>query len=138
MKEITMQIDFDDEQPIVPKEVTQKRKKHYAFDEVLKHSIKYFSGDELAAKVWINKYALKDSQGKIFELSPDDMHKRMAKEIARIEQNYPNSESEEDIYYVLKDFKYIVPQGGSMSGLGNNHQIVSLSNCKLVTNSTTL
>jgi len=139
MKELTLQIDFEEpKRTILPKEVARKRaitkkiNKPYRYEEVLKHTIDYFGGDELATKVWINKYALKDSKGRIFELSPDDMHRRMAHEIARIEANYSNSLSEEEIYEVLKDFKYIVPQGGSMSGLGNNHQIVSLSNCFVI------
>ena len=97
-------------------------------------ALEYFNNDELAAKVWVNKYALKDSFGNIFELTPDDMHRRLAKEIARIEKNYPNPLTEEEIYSVLKGFKYIVPQGGPMSGIGNDLQIASLSNCFVVGN----
>lgn len=106
--------------------------KTYTYEEVLKHAIAYFKGDELAANVWINKYALKDSAGNIYEKTPDDMHRRLAKEIARIEQKYPDSFGEEEIYEALKDFRYIVPQGGPMSGIGNNQQIVSLSNCFVI------
>lgn len=106
----------------------------YSFDEALEDAIKYFKGDELAANVWINKYALKDSAGNIYESNPDQMHRRLAKEIARIETKYPNSYSEEDLYEVLKDFKYIVPQGGPMTGIGNNYQIASLSNCFVIGN----
>ena len=109
-------------------------KKIYTQDEAIQASLKYFKGDDLAARVWVNKYALKDSFGNIFELSPDDMHRRLAKEIARIEQRYPNPLTEEEIYGVLKDFKYIVPQGGPMTGIGNDYQIASLSNCFVVGN----
>lgn len=106
----------------------------YSPDEAFKASVAYFKGDELAARVWVNKYALKDSKGNIFELTPDDMHRRLAREIARIEQKYANPLSEEEIYSVLKDFKYIVPQGGPMSGIGNDLQIASLSNCFVIGN----
>jgi ribonucleoside-diphosphate reductase alpha chain len=109
-------------------------KKIYSMDETFKASTEYFKGDELAAKVWVNKYALKDSFGNIFELTPDDMHRRLAKELARIEKRYPNPLTEEEIYKVLKDFKYIVPQGGPMTGIGNDYQIASLSNCFVVGN----
>lgn len=109
-------------------------KKIYSQEEAVQASLKYFNGDDLAARVWVNKYALKDSFGNIFELTPDDMHRRMAREIARIEKNYPNPLTEEEIYQTLKDFKYIVPQGGPMTGIGNNFQIASLSNCFVVGN----
>jgi ribonucleoside-diphosphate reductase alpha chain len=109
-------------------------KKIYNQEEAVQASLKYFKGDDLAARVWVNKYALKDSFGNIFELTPDDMHHRLAKEIARIEQRYPNPLTEEEIYSVLKDFKYIVPQGGPMTGIGNDYQIASLSNCFVVGN----
>jgi ribonucleoside-diphosphate reductase alpha chain len=109
-------------------------KKNYSFDEALAESTKYFKGDELAANVWINKYALKDSEGNIFENNPDQMHRRLAKEIARVEEKYENSYSEEDIYDVLKGFKHIVPQGGPMTGIGNDYQIGSLSNCFVIGN----
>ncbi|WP_163325882.1 adenosylcobalamin-dependent ribonucleoside-diphosphate reductase [Draconibacterium mangrovi] len=109
-------------------------KKIYSQEEAVKASLEYFRGDDLAARVWVNKYALKDSFGNIFELTPDDMHKRLAKEIARIEERYPNPLTEDEIYSVLKDFKYIVPQGGPMTGIGNDYQIASLSNCFVVGN----
>ncbi len=104
----------------------------YSFEEAVASSLEYFNGDELAAKVWVNKYALKDSDGNIYELNPDQMHRRIAREIHRIEKKYSNPLSEEEIYNVLKDFKYIVPQGGPMSGIGNYFQIVSLSNCFVI------
>ncbi|MCH7657146.1 MAG: adenosylcobalamin-dependent ribonucleoside-diphosphate reductase [Bacteroidetes bacterium] len=106
----------------------------YSNNEAFKASLEYFNGDELAARVWVNKYAMKDSHGNLFEKTPDDMHHRLAKEIGRIEKKYNNPLSEEFIYSVLKDFKYIVPQGGPMTGIGNNHQIASLSNCFVIGN----
>lgn len=106
--------------------------KVYKYDEVYEASLKYFKGDELAARVWSSKYALKDSDGNIYELTPDDMHHRIAGEIARIEQKYPNPMPEEEIYGLLKDFKYIVPQGSPMAGIGNNYQVGSLSNCFVI------
>lgn len=96
--------------------------------------LNYFSGDELAAQVWLNKYALKDSEGNIYEKTPDDMHRRLASEIARVEHRYPNPMSEDEIFDLLKDFKYIVPQGGPMTGIGNPYQIASLSNCFVIGN----
>ncbi|HOU98875.1 MAG TPA: adenosylcobalamin-dependent ribonucleoside-diphosphate reductase [Bacteroidales bacterium] len=104
----------------------------YSFDEAYQGALDYFKGDELAAKVWVTKYALKDSYGNIYERSPEDMHWRIAKELARIEKKYPNPMSAQDIYDLLKDFKYIVPQGSPMSGIGNNFQIASLSNCFVI------
>ena len=109
-------------------------KKTFSQDEAFRESLKYFNGDDLAARVWVNKYALKDSFGHIYEQSPDDMHRRLAKEIARIEQQYKNPMDEQLIYQLLKDFKYIVPQGGPMTGIGNDYQIASLSNCFVVGN----
>lgn len=109
-------------------------RKTYSYEEAEEASIEYFKGDELAAKVWTNKYALKDSFGNLYEKSPDDMHRRLAREIHRIELNYSNPLPEDLIYSVLKDFKYIVPQGGPMSGIGNEYQIASLSNCFVVGN----
>ncbi len=114
------------------KEETVKTQKKYSFDEAFQSSLEYFKGDELAARVWVNKYALKDSFGNIFELNPNDMHRRLSKEIARIENKYPNPLDEETIFNLLKEFKYIVPQGGPMSGIGNKHQVVSLSNCFVI------
>lgn len=106
----------------------------YPYEEVLKASIAYFKGDELAANVWINKYALKDSLGNIYELSPDDMHRRIARELARVELNYPNPVAEEQLYELLRDFRYVVPQGSPMAGIGNTMQISSLSNCFVIGN----
>ena len=115
-------------------EVLTTRKRIYTTDEAFQASLVYFKGDDLAARVWVNKYALKDSHGNIYELTPDDMHKRLAKEIARIESAYNNPMSEVELYEVLKDFKYIVPQGGPMTGIGNHYQIASLSNCFVIGN----
>lgn len=112
---------------------TPKEKKHYTTDEIMKSSVEYFGGDELAANVWMNKYALRNDDA-IFELNPDMMHHRMAAEFARIEKKYPNPLSEQEIYELMKDFRYIVPQGSPMSGIGNNYQIVSLSNCFVIGN----
>ena len=106
----------------------------YSHNEAVEASIKYFNGDELAARVWANKYALKDSFGNLYELTPDDMHRRLAREIHRIEKKYNNPLPEDLIYSVLKDFKYIVPQGGPMTGIGNDYQIASLSNCFVIGN----
>lgn len=104
----------------------------YTYKEALEESVKYFKGDELAAQVWINKYAMKDSFGNLYEKSPDDMHHRLAREFARIEKKYSNPLTEDEIYALLKDFKYIVPQGGPMTGMGNNYQVASLSNCFVI------
>jgi ribonucleoside-diphosphate reductase alpha chain len=106
----------------------------YSHDEAVEASIQYFKGDELAARVWANKYALKDSFGNLFEKTPDDMHRRLAREIHRVEMKYKNPLTEDLIYSVLKDFKYIVPQGGPMTGIGNDYQIASLSNCFVIGN----
>ncbi|MDX9811090.1 MAG: adenosylcobalamin-dependent ribonucleoside-diphosphate reductase [Bacteroidales bacterium] len=106
----------------------------YSHDEAVDASIGYFRGDELAARVWANKYALKDSYGNLYEKTPDDMHRRLAREIHRIEKKYRNPLPEELIYSVLKDFRYIVPQGGPMTGIGNDYQIASLSNCFVIGN----
>ena len=92
----------------------------------------YFGGDELAARVWVTKYALKDSFGNLFEKTPDDMHRRIAREIARVENNYPNPMSEDEVFELIRNFKYIVPQGSPMSGIGNNYQVGSLSNCFVI------
>lgn len=104
----------------------------YSFDEALAASKIYFKGDELAANVWVNKYALKDSFGNIYEKSPVDIHKRLASEFARIEKKYPNPMTESEIYKLLEDFKYVIPQGGPMTGIGNEHQVASLSNCFVI------
>src|SRR6056297_656861 len=108
------------------------KQKTYTFDEAFKSSLDYFNGDELAARVWANKYALKDSYGNLFEKNPDEMHRRLAKEIARIENKYPNPLTEEDIYELLKGFKRIIPQGSPMAGIGNDFQVASLSNCFVI------
>ena len=115
-------------------EYETKGKDTYTQEEAFQSSLNYFNGDELAARVWVNKYALKDSYGNIFEKNPDDMHRRLAKEISRIENRYPNPLSEDTIFEVLRDFKYIVPQGGPMTGIGNEFQIASLSNCFVIGN----
>ena len=109
-----------------------KLKQTYGLDEAFKASLKYFNGDELAARVWVNKYALKDSAGNLYELTPDDMHRRLASEIGRIEQKYPNPLSEKELFELMQRFKYIVPQGSPMTGIGNNFQIASLSNCFVI------
>jgi len=103
-------------------------------DEAFNASVDYFKGDDLAARVWVNKYALKDSEGNIYEKTPDEMHRRIASEIARIEQRYTNPLTEKEIYDAIKDFKYIVPQGSPMAGIGNPHQVASLSNCFVIGN----
>ena len=106
--------------------------KTYTFDEAFKASLEYFTGDELAAKVWVNKYALKDAFGNIYEESPVDMHHRLANEIARVEKKYPNPLSEQELYDLFDHFRYIVPQGSPMTGIGNDYQIASLSNCFVI------
>ena len=106
--------------------------KTYSFDEALEASLKYFGGDGLAASVWVNKYAMKDSFGNIYEKSPEDMHWRIANEIARIEQKYPNALSADEVFGLIDHFRYIVPAGSPMTGIGNNHQVASLSNCFVI------
>ncbi|NNG08764.1 MAG: adenosylcobalamin-dependent ribonucleoside-diphosphate reductase [Arenibacter sp.] len=115
-------------------EIAKEPKKTYTQDEAFNASLEYFKGDDLAARVWVNKYALKDSEGNIYELTPDDMHRRIAKEIARVEQKYPNPLSEQEIFEHIQNFKYIVPQGSPMAGIGNPYQIASLSNCFVIGN----
>ena len=107
-------------------------RKIYTQAEVENATRDYFKGDELAAKVWATKYALKDSFGNIYEKTPDDMHRRLASEIARIEEKYPNPLSKEELFELLRDFKYIVPQGSPMTGIGNEYQVASLSNCFVI------
>lgn len=104
----------------------------YTYNEAFKASLEYFGGDELAARVWVNKYAMKDSFGHIFERSPRDMHHRIAAEIARIEKKYNNPVSEEEVFALLDHFRYLVPAGSPMTGIGNHHQIASLSNCFVI------
>ena len=113
---------------------TETTKKPLSHEEILKASTEYFDGDTLAASVWMNKYALKDSDGNIYELTPDEMHRRIAGEFARIEKKYPNGMTFEQIYEVIKDFKYIIPQGSPMAGIGNDFQVSSLSNCFVIGN----
>ncbi|WP_417127954.1 adenosylcobalamin-dependent ribonucleoside-diphosphate reductase [Phocaeicola sp.] len=107
-------------------------KKTYSYDEAYNASLEYFKGDELAARVWVNKYAVKDSFGNIYEKSPEDMHWRIANEVARIEAKYPNALSSQELFDLLDHFKYIVPQGSPMTGIGNDYQIASLSNCFVI------
>ena len=130
-KEITEE---KEPEPIVAEEAPKIEYNTYPLDEVKDAAKAYFHGDALAGDVWANKYALKDSDGNIYELTPDDMHHRIAREIARIERKYPNPMTEEEIFEVLKDFRYIVPQGSPMTGIGNNFQISSLSNCFVIGN----
>ena len=108
------------------------KEKTYTYDEAYQASLQYFDGDQLAAQVWVNKYALKDSDGNIYELTPDDMHHRLASELARIENKYPSPMSEDEIFGLLSHFRYVVPQGSPMAGIGNHHQVGSLSNCFVV------
>ena len=107
-------------------------KQTFTYEEAYQASLQYFDGDELAARVWVNKYAMKDSFGTIFERSPKDMHWRIANEIARIEQKYPNPLSKEQIFELLDHFRYIIPAGSPMTGIGNHHQVASLSNCFVI------
>ena len=107
-------------------------KKTYSYDEAYDASLEYFKGDELAARVWVNKYAVKDSFGNIYEKSPKDMHWRIANEVARVEAKYPNALSSQELFDLLDHFKYIVPQGSPMTGIGNDYQIASLSNCFVI------
>lgn len=111
-----------------------QKKQIYSNEEAYQASLEYFKGDDLAARVWLNKYALKDSEGNVYEKSPDDMHYRIAKEIARIEARYPNPLSETKVYDLIKNFTYIIPQGSPMTGIGNPYQVASLSNCFVIGN----
>lgn len=104
----------------------------YTNEEILEKATAYFGGDTLAANVWMNKYALKDSNGNVYELTPDDMHHRLAAEVARIEKKYPNPMSEEEVFELFRNFRYIIPQGSPMAGIGNNFQVSSLSNCFVI------
>lgn len=109
-----------------------EQSKNYAFEEAFEEALKYFAGDELAARVWVNKYSMKDSFGNIYEKSPEDMHWRIANEIARIEKKYKNPMSAREIFDLLDHFKYVIPAGSPMTGIGNNHQVASLSNCFVI------
>ena len=106
--------------------------KTYSYEEAYNASLDYFKGDELAARVWVNKYAMKDSFGNIYEQSPLDMHWRIANEIARIEKKYPQPLSAQQVFDLLDHFRYIVPAGSPMTGIGNNYQVASLSNCFVI------
>lgn len=112
----------------------QTMKKTFSNEEAFNSALNYFNGDELAARVWVNKYALKDSDGHLYELTPDDMHWRLAREIARIEQRYEQPMSETELFELFSRFKYIIPQGGPMTGIGNSFQVASLSNCFVIGN----
>ncbi|MFH4964239.1 adenosylcobalamin-dependent ribonucleoside-diphosphate reductase [Gaetbulibacter sp. M235] len=116
-------------------DVSNQTLKTYSQEEAFNAALKYFKNDDLAARVWLNKYALKDSEGNIYESTPNDMHRRIAKELARVELNYANPLTEDAIFDLIKDFKYIVPQGSPMAGIGNPYQIASLSNCFVIGNS---
>ena len=109
-----------------------EQSKNYAFEEAYEEALKYFAGDELAARVWVNKYSMKDSFGNIYEKSPEDMHWRIANEIARIEKKYKNPMSAQEIFDLLDHFKYVIPAGSPMTGIGNNYQVASLSNCFVI------
>ncbi len=111
---------------------TKVKEKTYSLEEIQEATFQFFKGDELATKVWTTKYALKDSFGNIFEKTPDDMHRRLAREVARIEKKYPNPLTEDQLFELFRDFKYIVPQGSPMTGIGNDHQVASLSNCFVI------
>lgn len=102
------------------------------YNDAVAESKKYFDGDDLAATVWVSKYALKDSFGNIYETSPRQMHERIAAEIERIERKYPNPMSREEVFGLLDHFRYVIPQGGPMTGIGNNFQVASLSNCFVI------
>lgn len=104
----------------------------YSYEEAFQATLAYFDGDELAARVWVNKYAMKDSFGNIYEKSPADMHHRLAGEMARIERKYPNPVPEEEIFSLLDHFRFIIPAGSPMTGIGNNYQVASLSNCFVI------
>ncbi len=119
---------------VMQKQTEKASENLYTNDEAFQAALKYFKGDELAARVWVNKYALKDSDGNLYELTPEDMHWRLAREIVRIEENYPNPMKLEEVYELFRNFTYIIPQGGPMSGIGNNFQVASLSNCFVIGN----
>ena len=109
-----------------------ENKRTFTYDEAFEASLKYFNGDELAARVWVNKYAMKDSFGNIYEQSPADMHWRIANEVARIELKYANPMSAQEVFDLIDKFRYIIPAGSPMTGIGNNYQIASLSNCFVI------
>lgn len=113
-----------------------EKRKEISYEEANRYTLEYFKGDDLATRVWVNKYALKDSRGKIYERTPDDMHWRIASEIARVEAKYPDALSKQQIFDLIKNFQYIIPQGSPMTGIGNDFQIASLSNCFVIGNGT--
>ena len=114
------------------KTTIMETKQTYSFDEAFQASLAYFGGDELAARVWVNKYAMKDSFGNIYEKSPEQMHWRIANEIARIENKYKNPLTAQEVFDLLDHFRYIIPAGSPMTGIGNNYQVASLSNCFVI------
>ena len=116
-------------------EETPSAEKVYKKEEIFQDVVRYFDGDELAAGVWIDKYALKNANGELVERTPEDMHWRMAREFARVERRYPHPMSEEEIFSLFDHFKYVIPQGSPMAGIGNKYQVVSLSNCFVIGNS---
>jgi ribonucleoside-diphosphate reductase alpha chain len=130
------QVELKEEVIVKEEKLSEKttQLKQYNHEEVLEAATTYFNGDALAANVWMNKYALKDSAGKLYERTPEDMHRRLAREISRIEQKYPNPLSEKEIFDVLDRFTYIIPAGSPMAGIGNNFQVSSLSNCFVIGN----
>lgn len=135
LKEHRANLDMSKEEKVPGKEQPAEDQLHeFSHEEILAASTEYFKGDSLAATVWMNKYALKDSDGRIYEKTPDDMHRRIAKELARIENKYPNPVSEEEAFQLMKDFRYLIPQGSPMAGIGNKFQISSLSNCFVIGN----
>jgi ribonucleoside-diphosphate reductase alpha chain len=123
---------YTDEKVSAKAAVNVEVPKTYTNEEAFRETLKYFNGDELAARVWVSKYALKDSHGNLYECTPEDMHWRIANEIARIEAKYPNPLSPQEVHDLLKDFKYIIPQGSPMTGIGNYFQVASLSNCFVI------
>ena len=123
---------LEDAPSLLNKDKTELEMKKYKVEEVLAKATDYFGGDEMVANVWMNKYALRDAFGNLYELTPDDMHQRIAREFARIEQKYPNPIDETEINHLLKNFQYIIPQGSPMFGIGNSFQIASLSNCFVI------
>lgn len=134
MEDILVSVNEKRKELLMKEENSKAPMQTFTYEQAVESAVAYFEGDELAAKVWVNKYALKDTDGNIYESNPDMMHRRMAKEIARIEATYPDAYTEEDIYEVLAKFKYIIPQGGPMTGIGNDFQVSSLSNCFVIGN----
>jgi ribonucleoside-diphosphate reductase alpha chain len=128
------EMEMKTEEETKEKETGKSPEKGYSIPDAMEKSTIYFKGDNLAANVWVNKYALRNTEGKLFELTPDDMHHRIAREIARIEKKYPNPMSEEEIFELIRDFRFIIPQGSPMAGIGNDFQIGSLSNCFVIGN----